>query len=82
MKNPVLAFVWLICSSAALAQGTGFQHYGNFQRMMHSGDTTAQVELARLDQSAGTWGVGALAGLKGEVIQVDGKILVSFGTDP
>ena len=23
-----------------------------------------------------------MAGLKGEVIQVDGKILVSFGTDP
>ncbi len=82
MKSSVLAFVLLICSSAALAQDAGFQHYGNFKRMMHTGDTAAQVELADLDQSAGTWGVGALAGLKGEVIQVDGRILVSFGTDP
>jgi hypothetical protein len=70
---------WL---SNGFAQPTGFQHYGNFKRMMHTGDTAAQVELAKLDQSAGTWGVGALAGLKGEAIQVDGEILVSFGTDP
>ncbi len=70
---------WL---SNGFAQPTGFQHYGNFKRMMHTGDMAAQVELAKLDQSAGSWGVGALAGLKGEVIQVDGKILVSFGTDP
>ncbi len=70
---------WL---STGFAQPTGFQHYGNFKRMMHTGDTAAQVELAKLDQSAGTWGVGALAGLKGEIIQVDGKLLVSLGTDP
>jgi alpha-acetolactate decarboxylase len=82
MKNPVFAFVVLIFSTAALAQDKDFQHYGNFKRMMHTGDTAAQVELSKLDRSAGTWGVGALAGLKGEAIQVDGKILVSFGTDP
>ncbi len=70
---------WL---SNGFAQPTGFQHYGNFKRMIHTGDTAAQVELAKLDQSAGTWGVGALAGLKGEIIQVDGRILVSLGTDP
>lgn len=69
---------WL---SQGFAQPTGFQHYGNFKRMMHTGDTAAQVELAKLDQSAGTWGVGALAGLKGEIIQIDGKLLVSLGTD-
>ncbi len=70
---------WL---SNGFAQPTGFQHYGNFKRMMHTGDTAAQVELSKLDQSVGTWGVGALAGLKGEIIQVNGKLLVSLGTDP
>ena len=75
----------LVLLSAPLAaqkiQSEGFAHFGNFKRMMHTGDTAGQIELAQLDQSAGTWGVGALAGLKGEVIQVDGRILVSFGTD-
>jgi alpha-acetolactate decarboxylase len=65
---------------AALGQPTNFQHFGNFQRMMHSGDTAGQVALSKLDQSPGRWGVGALAGLKGEIIQVDGKLLVSLGT--
>ena len=72
----------LDANAKAMAAQPTFKHYGNFKRMMHTGDTTAQVELATLDQSVGTWGVGALAGLKGEVIQVDGKLLVSFGTDP
>jgi alpha-acetolactate decarboxylase len=76
--NKFFLFLILLASNV-WAQDVGFQHYGNFKRMMHTGDTTAQVELAKLDQSAGTWGVGALAGLRGEVIQVDGKILVSFG---
>lgn len=66
----------------ALGQSANFQHFGNFQRMMHTGDSAGQVELSKLDQSAGRWGVGALAGLKGEIIQVDGKLLVSLGTDP
>jgi len=66
----------------ALGQPANFQHFGNFQRMMHTGDTAGQVHLSKLDQSAGRWGVGALAGLKGEIIQVDGKLLVSLGTDP
>lgn len=82
-KHTVAFFLVLVgWLSTGFAQPTGFQHYGNFKRMMHTGDTAAQVELAKLDQSVGTWGVGALAGLKGEIIQVDGKILVSFGTDP
>jgi rhodanese-related sulfurtransferase/alpha-acetolactate decarboxylase len=72
----------LMLVQAAVGQSTSFQHFGNFKRMMHTSDTAGQVELSKLEQSAGTWGVGALAGLKGEVIQVDGKLLVSLGTDP
>jgi alpha-acetolactate decarboxylase len=67
--------------TAALAQQESFQHHGNFKQMMHSGDTAGKVNLLTLDQSKGTWGVGALAGLKGEIVQVDGKLWVSLGTD-
>ena len=68
--------------AAQSTQSEGFSHFGNFKRMMHTGDTAGQIELSKLDQSAGVWGVGALAGLKGEIIQVDGRLLVSLGTDP
>lgn len=66
----------------ATAQPAGFRHHGSFKHMVHSGDLSAKVQLAALEASPGVWGVGALAGLKGEVIQIDGKLLVSPGTDP
>ncbi len=71
-----------LAASAAIAQVQDFKHYGNFKHMMQSGETKGQVLLSELPASAGVWGVGALAGLKGEIIQIDGKLLVSLGTDP
>lgn len=73
----VLAFISLL----AFAQPTGFKHYGHFMHMMHTGETAGQVPLSTLETSAGVYGVGALAGLKGELIQVDGKLLVSLGAN-
>lgn len=73
----------LLLTAAVWASGLpfGFVHHGNFQRMMHTGNTTGQVALAALPQQSGTWGVGATAGLKGEIVQIDGRLLVSPGTD-
>lgn len=78
---------WLLAGIAAAGTAwaaglpLGFTHHGNFQRMVHSGDTEGQVALAALPQQPGTWGVGALAGLQGEIVQVDGRLLVSLGSD-
>lgn len=66
----------------AWAQPMGFQHHGNFTQMMRSGQAAGQVALSQLEGVPGVWGVGALAGLRGEVIQVDGRVLVSPGSDP
>ena len=79
---------WLL-TSVVVAVGTawaaglplGFTHHGNFQRMMHSGDTDGQVALSALPQQPGAWGVGAMAGLSGELVQLDGRLLVSPGSD-
>jgi len=65
----------------AASANFAFVHHGHFQRMMHSGNTSGQVALVALPQHAGTWGVGATAGLKGEIVQIDGKLLVSPGSD-
>jgi alpha-acetolactate decarboxylase len=59
-----------------------FVHHGHFQRMVHTADLSGTVALASLPQAAGTWGVGATAGLQGEIVQIDGRLLVSPGTDP
>jgi alpha-acetolactate decarboxylase len=81
--------IWLGAIAALLFAGLSwannlpfaFVHHGNFQRMMHAGNTSGQVALAALPQHGGTWGLGATAGLKGEVVQIDGKLLVSPGSD-
>lgn len=81
-KFPLLLASCIALLTAAYAQSPDFAHYGNFKRMMHTGDTKGQVLLSEVPSASGVWGVGALAGLKGEIIQVDGKLLVSLGTDP
>lgn len=65
----------------AAAEGSDFFHAGSFRRMMHTGDTAGSVGLDRLPRGPGTWGVGATAGLKGEIVQIDGRVLVSPGHD-
>ncbi len=53
--------------------------HGNFTRMAHSGDARAVVKLSELGARPGSYGVGALAGLRGEVLLWDGKLLVTRG---
>jgi alpha-acetolactate decarboxylase len=76
-----LAALLLATAAAAASLAFDFQHHGNFQRMAHSGDTAGQVALAALPQQAGRWGLGATAGLTGEIVQIDGRLLVSPGSD-
>lgn len=71
----------LVLTSPSLrAESPEILVHGHFKRMMHKGDTTAKVQLNSLSTAPGTWGVGALAGLQGEIVQVDGRLLVSPGT--
>lgn len=56
-----------------------FHSFGSFRRINHTGDTSGQVKLADLPQGAGNWGMGALAGMAGEVLLYDGRLLVSRG---
>ena len=53
--------------------------YGNFKRMVHTSDTSGKVALASIARSAGTYGVGALADLTGEILIWDGKFFVPLG---
>lgn len=77
------AAVILLTGVAAGAAGLPFDfiHFGNFTRMNQSGHSGGEVALAKLPQRPGDWGLGATAGLKGEIVQIDGKLLVSPGSD-
>lgn len=54
--------------------------HGNFRHMMHTGETGGTIVLDTLNAPS-AWGVGATAGLRGEVVIRDGAVLVSRGDD-
>jgi alpha-acetolactate decarboxylase len=75
-----LAIVALIAAAAAHAAGpAAVQAYGSFKRMSHTGDTSAKVALRELPATPGHFAVGALEGLRGEIVMLDGKLLVTRG---
>jgi alpha-acetolactate decarboxylase len=76
-----LAFLATVLALPALALAQDLTAHGNFRQMMHGGDTAGIVALDALDTSS-AWGVGATAGLRGEIVIIDGQVLVSRGTDP
>lgn len=78
----LIAGAALACAPQTFAQPTDFVHHGHFRRMMHTGDTGGRIELSALPVGSGHWGVGATAGLTAEVVQVNGRLLVSPGSDP
>lgn len=68
-----------VAAHAADAQPFGIEVHGNFKRMSHTGDTAGTVRLAALDSEPALYGVGALAGLAGEIMIWRGRVLVSRG---
>ncbi len=76
----LLLALW--ASAAAGAEPFEVRAFGNFTRMAHSGDARAVVKLSELGARPGSYGVGALAGLRGEVLLWDGKLLVTHGHSP
>ncbi len=71
----------LAASLPGLAFAQELTAHGNFRHMMHTGETAGVVALDTLAVPSG-WGVGATAGLQGEVVIRNGAVLVSRGDDP
>jgi hypothetical protein len=77
LRSAVLAFA-LAVPSFALAEG--LTAHGNFRHMMHTGETEGTIALDTLNAPSG-WGVGATAGLRGEVVIRDGAVLIRSAAD-
>jgi alpha-acetolactate decarboxylase len=72
-------FCMLTAASAAGEWPFNISVYGNFQRMVNAGDVSGKIDLASIPFSASTYGVGALAGLQGEILVWDGTVLITPG---
>lgn len=55
------------------------QDYGGFSRMQQTRDYSAKVQLRDAVPGPGWYAIGALAGLQGEIIAVDGRVFLSLG---
>ena len=53
--------------------------FGNFEHMSQTGDTRGIVKLQEILTLPGSYGLGALDGLRGEILLWDGKLMVSRG---
>lgn len=72
-------------AGAALAADRGhygFTVFGSYEAMHRDRDFESKISLEQISGQRGTWGLGALAGMAGEALLADGRILVSPGTSP
>lgn len=75
----------LAAASWVAAQGAGpvaVRAYGNFAHLARTGDSSAKIALEDLPAKPGIYALGALAGLRGEVLVWDGERLVTRGHSP
>lgn len=59
----------------------GFKAYGVFGRMITQRNYLAVVALKDVVDARATDAVGAVSGLRGEISMIDGRLIVSYGTD-
>jgi len=80
LRLPLLALFFSLWAFGAVAsEPFDVRVFGNFERMLHSGDARGAVKLREILTLPGSYGLGALEGLRGEILLWDGKLLVSRG---
>ena len=79
ITHTLVSFLLVIQISAAEEMPFNISVHGNFKQMLHAGDGSGKIALASISRSAGTYGVGALADLRGEIMIWDGDVLVTPG---
>lgn len=65
-----------LLTACASHQPDRVEHFGVMREVMRDGKSEARVDLARFARP-GWYGVGALAGLQGEILIDDGRVLVA-----
>ncbi|MTI41429.1 acetolactate decarboxylase [Fulvivirga lutimaris] len=76
MKIYNLLFIMMVCLACESKQAHEVKHYGTLRSIKHEGDVSGKVELDTLVKTH-LYGLGALAGIKGEITLIDGQTYVS-----
>lgn len=66
---------------AGCAASTPVTQYGGMREVLQEGNTQPRISLVEVAQRPGAIGVGALAGLAGEVTVVDGNVWIARSRD-
>jgi alpha-acetolactate decarboxylase len=74
-----LFIITSVSAADAPPEPFGIRAYGNFKRVVETGDASGVIKLGTVAAAKGMYGVGALAGMRGEILLWDGKLLVSRG---
>ena len=79
----VMGAAMVSTSQAAVSRDDKFnlEVFGSFSQMSQNADASGMVRLESVSGKPGTYGVGALAGLRGEILIWDGRVLVGRGHD-
>ncbi|MCP4798536.1 MAG: acetolactate decarboxylase [bacterium] len=77
MKLVLLAALFI--GGASFGADIEFHQYGKMREVLRDGKTEARVIPTEVC-SNNSWGLGAMAGLEGEITIVDGKVLVATGS--
>jgi len=77
-----LLFLFSLSASSCASSGTPFQleTFGEMRQVLREGHTEGRVSLTEMT-TAGTWGLGALAGLEGEITILDGDVFLETVVD-
>jgi alpha-acetolactate decarboxylase len=78
-STPLILFFLYAALWADASEPFGLRVFGNFERMSRTADTHGVVTLREVLILPGSYGLGALDGLRGEILLWDGKLLVSRG---
>jgi alpha-acetolactate decarboxylase len=86
-SSPIYAFALAICmlfascsSTPKKQPDTRLRSWGTMREVLREGKTRARVNLSHVARK-GTWGVGALASLEGEITIIDGKASLAVVKD-
>lgn len=76
----LFVILYLACSTEAPKKKAGVQHHGSLQQIMQH-ELDATVDLDTLNDKENLYAVGALEGLKGEIMILNGDPFISKGSD-
>lgn len=76
--NLLILFLLMSCQGKQEPYKVSYQVYGKLMEIMQQNQLQARVSLSDLTLNANSYGLGAMEGLKGEILISEGKVITSI----